>query len=109
MSLYADYLKERTDDQIVETDYGFATYRFLDEKQVYIVDIYIVPEKRRHYLASAIADIIVERAKAKGCVEVFGSVVPSAKNSDVSMKALLGYGMKPIAIKEAMVIFKKDI
>lgn len=108
-SFYAQYLEERTDDLIVETDFGFATYRYLDNHQVYIVDIFIVPDKRRGHLASAIADIIVEAAKARGCTELLGSVVPSAKNSDVSIKALLGYGLKPIGIKDSMVIFKKEI
>ena len=45
MSLYANYLREKSFDEILETDKGFATYRFLDErKTVYIVDLYVLDQ-----------------------------------------------------------------
>ena len=40
MSLYAEYLREKTDDEIIETVEGFATYRFLPGYACYIIDIY---------------------------------------------------------------------
>lgn len=109
MSLYASYLRERTNDEIIENDYGFASYRFLDGNKVYIIDIYISPEMRKAGAASALADSIVEMAKNRGCVELIGSVVPSAKNSADSMRVLLAYGMTPYGIEGNMVLFKKDI
>jgi ribosomal protein S18 acetylase RimI-like enzyme len=109
MSLYADYLKERTDDQILETEFGFATYRFLDEKTVYIVDIYVMPECRRGTHASAMADNIVRASKLKGCTKLLGTVVPSAKGSTTSLKVLLGYGMKLKSCSNDCIVFEKDI
>lgn len=94
MSLYAEYLRERTDDQILEIDEGFATYRFVDDnKGVYIVDIYIKPEARRYGHASKLADTISEIARKRGCTFMLGTVKPSAKGSTESLKALLAYGL----------------
>lgn len=109
MSLYSEYLKEKTDDEILELEAGFATYRFLNEKQVYIVDIYVREYARKTRIASAMADSIVKIAKKRGCTELIGTVVPSMKNSTDSLKVLLGYGMSLKGIEGNMVLFGKDI
>ncbi len=111
VSLYAEYLKERTDDGIVETDEGFATYRYLDNGHtVYIIDIYVVPEARKKGVASQLADKIMGIAKEeKGCTCMLGTVQTSAKGSTISLKALLGYGMELHAVNGDAIILKKDI
>lgn len=109
-SQYADYIRERSFDEIVETECGFATYRFLEGgKSCYIVDIYIVPESRKTGAASAIADSIVEIAKARGCTELLGTVCPSAKAATASLKVLLAYGMALKSSSSDLVVFRKDI
>lgn len=109
-SLYAQYLKERTDDFIIENGAGFVTYRYMNEgKAVYIVDIYIVPELRKSGAAAGLADRVVEEAKAKGATELLGSVVPSTKNSTVSLRVLLGYGMTLVSSTNDFIVFKKEI
>jgi GNAT superfamily N-acetyltransferase len=109
MSLYADYLKERTDDHILETYQGFATYRFLNEKQCYIIDIYVAPDYRYAGVASEMADVIAGRAKGKGCTELLGTVNPTAKGSTESLKVLIQYGMKLHSSSDNVIVFKKDI
>jgi ribosomal protein S18 acetylase RimI-like enzyme len=109
MSYYANYIKEKTNDLVLEVDYGFATYRYLDEKTVYITDIYIHPDFRRKDYASNLADIIVEEAKQKGCTKLMGSVIPSNKNSTDSLRVLLGYKMSLESSVNDFIIFKKEI
>jgi GNAT superfamily N-acetyltransferase len=110
MSLYAEYLRERTRDEIFETPEGFATYRYVnDGKSVYIIDLYTTPEVRKLGVASAIADCIAEKAKAKGCLEMLGTVVPSTRNSTISMKVLLAYGMELQSADRDLIIFRKEI
>lgn len=109
MSLYAEYIKERLGDRIVEVDEGFASYRFLNETQCYIVDIYIRPESRNKHLAASLADRIAEIAKVHGRSELLGSVVPTAKGSTESLKVLLGYGMRLSHCEANLIIFKKEI
>lgn len=107
MSLYADYIKEHRNDGCIESDKGFCTYRFLNEKQVYIVDIYVIPSERQTKEASLMADLVVKEAKEKGCKELLGTVVPSAKNSTTSLKVLLGYGMTLDSSSNDLIVLKK--
>jgi hypothetical protein len=109
MSLYADYIKEHRNDECIESDKGFCTYRYINDKQVYIVDVYIAPEHRKSKEAYKMADIIVEEAKQKGCTQLLGTVIPSAKNSTTSLKFLLGYGMSLDSSANDLIVFKKDI
>ena len=110
MSMYASYIREHRNDEIIETEHGFVTYRYLNEgKTVYIVDIFVMRDFRKTKEASNMADAVVEKAKALGAKELIGTVVPTAKNSTDSLKVLLAYGMELSHIAEGMVVFRKDI
>ncbi len=109
-SMYAQYLRERTDDHILETEHGFVTFRFIEEtKAVYIIDIFVVPEKRESKVGAALADTVIAQAKERGCVEALGTVVPSAKGSTTSLRVLLGYGMQLQSSSNNLIVFRKDI
>lgn len=109
MSLYAEYLKERLGDEIIETDQGFATYRFLDPESVYLVDLYVRPEFRKRGVARVLGDMVATIGIQRGCKFMLGSVVPSAKGSSESMKVLLAYGMAPYSSGIDFVMFRKSI
>lgn len=109
MSMYGDYIKEKTQDLILETSTGFATYRYVDEKTVYIMDLYVLPEWRNTKVASHLADEIAEEAKKKGCSKMLGSVVPSNKNSTASVKVLIAYGMNLKSSSNDFIVFEKEI
>lgn len=110
MSLYKHYVWERLGDYTIETEQGFATYRFLNEKKtVYIVDIYVLPEFRKSGLAADMANEIAEIAKKEGATEMLGTVSPSANTATDSMKVLLAYGMKLLNASEQLIVFRKDI
>lgn len=110
MSLYADYLAERSSDKIIEGTSGFATYRYLnDGKSVYVIDIYTVPSERKKGAASLLADLVAKEAKEHGCIEMLGTVVPSAKGSTISLRVLLGYGFELQSADKDLVVFRKDI
>jgi ribosomal protein S18 acetylase RimI-like enzyme len=109
MSLYANYVKERSGKEIVESEQGFATYSFTEDKGVYIEDIYVLPDFRQLGAASALADEVVARALKEGCDKLYGTVCPTAKNSTASLKVLLGYGMRLHSSKDNLVVFIKDL
>jgi GNAT superfamily N-acetyltransferase len=73
MSLYADFLKEYSDIEILEKEYGFATYSISGE-ECYIRDVYVIPVMRNKNYASLLADEITKIAKDKGCKYLTGSV-----------------------------------
>lgn len=108
MSLYAQYINERENKQILETEQGFATYSFTKDG-VYIEDIFVSKDYRHNNVASQLADQIIEIAKQKGCTKVFGSVVPSANNSTISLKVLLSYGFKLNSSTNNFILMSKEI
>jgi GNAT superfamily N-acetyltransferase len=109
-SLYAQYVRERGIDQIIETEKGFATYRYLNEgRTVYIVDIFVLPEHRKAGAAAGIADAIAALSRDKGCTEMWGTVTPQAKGSTASVRVLLAYGMDLHAVQDGHLVFRKDI
>lgn len=108
-SLYAQYIEEREGKHILESEYGFATYQFLDNGRCYIEDIYVVPDYRKSYAASNMANAITAIAKDKGCKTLIGSVVPSAKGSTASLKVLLAYGFKLESCQNNFIVMSKEI
>lgn len=109
MSMYGQYIKEHRGDDIIESDKGFVTYRFLNDSQVYIIDIWIKPEFRRDHYATELANLVVSVARKKNCREVIGSVVPQANNATDSMKILLKYGMILKSATSDLIVFGKEI
>jgi predicted GNAT family acetyltransferase len=109
LSLFAEYLTERTNRHIIEAEFGFATYTYTDNQTVYIEDLYVIPEQRKSGLASKLTNDIIDLAKAKGCTRLLGSVVPSSKTSTDSMKAFLAFGMKLDSSTNDFVVLSKEI
>lgn len=110
MSLYGQYIQERENKGIVESEHGFATYKlFPDLQECYIEDIYVVPEQRKSDLATDMADEISNVAKSKGYKFLTGSVVPSNNNSTASLKVLLAYGFKLLRSETNLIYFIKEL
>jgi predicted GNAT superfamily acetyltransferase len=107
-SHYAKYIKEREDKEIIEDDFGFATFVYLQDC-IYIEDVYVVPEKRGENHSSIYADIISDIAKKEGYSKLLGSVVPSTPGSTASTYVLLNYGFKLLKAEENMIYFMKEI
>ena len=108
-SLYAQYLKERTNDKIIEVKQGFLTYRYMDNNIVYIVDIFVLPEYRKAGWASSLANLVVGEAQGLGYKELIGSVAPWAKGAHESILVLIAYGMKFHSCDKDLIVFKKEI
>ena len=108
MSLYSQYLRETGQRYIIENDWGFATYQITGQ-ECYIVDIYIAPEHRNTGLASRLASMVTDAARAQGCKWLTGSVNTAIKDPTSSMKVLLAYGMKFLRCTEQIMFFGKEI
>ena len=108
-SLYGQYIAERQGRGIVETEDGFATFDYISDKIVYIVDLYVVPEKRKSHVATELADKICEEAIKSGHTQLLGSVDATAKGAEASCKVLEAYGMKIHKVAEPMIFYVKQI
>src|SRR5665213_2542353 len=109
LSHYGQYLTERSGRGIVENEDGFATFEYVSDDIVYIVDLFVVPEKRRQRVAANLADKIVEAAAEHGCKYLLGSVDATAKGAEASIQVLERYGMKPYRVAEPMIFYIKEI
>ena len=107
-SLYSEYIKEREGFETLETELGFATYKF-GKEECYIRDSYVEPEYRKSDVASKLADTISDIAKRRGYKYISGSVVPSVKGSSTSMKVLLAYGFHLLRSEDNMIWFLKEL
>lgn len=108
MSLYAQYIKERDNKNIIEDEKGFATYCFIKDG-TYIQDIYVHPDHRHSHVASQYADKIAQIAREKGHTKLFGSVRPSANFSTESLKVLLAYGFRIDSAAQDAIFLVKEI
>lgn len=92
-SHYADYIKEREGFDIIEDQYGFATYKIFGE-ECYLRDIYVTPQYRRSSIAMSYCDQIEQIAKESGCKFLTGSIAIGANGNTESLKAVLAAGFK---------------
>jgi hypothetical protein len=109
MSLFADYYREREGRLTHEEEDGFLTW-VVNGAELYIVDIYVKPEKRKTGLAARMADLVCEKAKEEFSVtHVTGSVDPRTEQATASMKVLLAWGMSVHSIQGPLIFFIKEI
>lgn len=108
-SLYSKYLQERSNRGILEVKEGFATFDYVSEDTVYIVDLYVEKKHRNKRVAAQLADKICEEALKTGRKYLLGSVDVSAKGAEASVKVLEAYGMKPYKVAEPMIFYIKSI
>lgn len=109
MSLYADYIQEREDKEIIENDKGFATFKCFENGECYLQDIYVIPVERKNNVATQMADKVVEIARERGCKLLVGSVCTDDKYATRNMKVFLAYGMQIYKTAGTMIFLKKDI
>lgn len=112
--MYADYLKETQDKDMLKTEHGFLTYGFncvpgVKGPHVYIEDLYVIPEMRKTHIASTMADRVCSIAKDRGIEFCIGSVSKASKTSDRSCKVLEAYGMRKFSEDSNMHWYVKEI
>jgi ribosomal protein S18 acetylase RimI-like enzyme len=108
MKLYAEYLMERENMNLLWDSKGFVVYE-CREDYIYIKDIYVDPSFRNCGIARTLADRVIELTKEKGCKNLIGSICPKANGSTESLKVLLAYGMKLLRSTEDLIYFIKEI
>ena len=109
LSLYAQYLQERSNRGILETEDGFMTFEYLPEDFVYIVDMFVKKESRNKYVATEMADKICEQAVKDGKKFLLGSIDAGAKNAAESTKVLEAYGMTVHKVAPPMIYYIKKL
>lgn len=107
-SQLAQYFKEISGKDIVESDKGFVTYMFLEDG-CYIQDAYILPKHRNTGECSKFVNKIEMIAKEKGFKRLYTTVRPSANGSTASLCVAIGLGFKLKFSHNDAIVFEKDI
>jgi GNAT superfamily N-acetyltransferase len=108
-SLYAQYIAERENKGIVESDKGFATYQMFSNGECYLQDLFVVPEHRQSHVATEMADQVVTIAKEHGCHSLIGSVCIDDREATRNLKVFLKYGMRVYKLAGTMIFLNKEI
>lgn len=106
MELYAEYLKERENANLVYDEKGFATYKESGENIIYIIDVYVKPEFRKNRIASSYLNLIADKTK---CQWLITSCDENANKWQEAEKAILGYGFNYKKNEGTMRWYSKEI
>ncbi len=109
MSLYADYVQERLEQECIETDDGFITFAMLEPGACLIEDLYVVPEKRRARIAWDFADRVCVWARARRCHTLVARVYVGSTNATEALKAQLAYGFKLHHLEQDRIVLTKSL
>lgn len=107
-SKFAEYIKERENAYVIETNKGFASYSILGEV-CYIRDLYVLPEFRRSKVASDFAKAVAEAGKAAGCKTLVCGVAPQANGTTGSLSVILANGFELKSATETMIWFVRGL
>ena len=106
---YPAYLKEYRDQDHIETDYGFISYVIHeDTKAVYMVDLYVVPERRKEHLSGKLMLMAMGKAKALGCTHGFTHVYSHFKDKEISLLVALEAGGKIASVTPESIMLRLD-
>lgn len=108
MNKYAKYIKELKNYEMYEDEKGFVTYGPYEEG-IYIEEIYVEPEYRKSQVAVFYADLITEIARREKITKLYGSVVPSQKNSQYRIEIFMKYGFRIYRTQEDLIVLIKEI
>lgn len=109
MSLWGQYIQERLGHLIIEDDFGFISYQFLDGDACFIEDMFVIPEMRQKGRGSALCMQLENVCKSAKIKSLRCSVWPEARNATESMKVILAYGFCLSHITDDLIYFSKEL
>jgi ribosomal protein S18 acetylase RimI-like enzyme len=112
--MYAEYLRERENKELLQDERGFAIYGYncipgVDFPHCYLQDVYVRPEWRRRGHASKLADQVAAQAKAAGFKVLISSVDCAARGAHESLQVLIAYGMQLFTAHDGTIFFSKEL
>lgn len=106
--MFGAYIKERTGKEILETEYGFASYYYINDC-CYVEDMYIKPEYRKTGQGSKFFDDIGKIAKEFGYKKLYCTVVPTTNGSTESLKFVLSCGFQLDTSANNFIVFSRNL
>lgn len=108
MSLWAQSCEEYDETKCIEYDWGFITYRFINDV-VFMPDLYIVPDKRRLGFGLRLLTEVESIAKREGKLWLASEIRLSSKGAVEALKAHLGVGFKPTSAQSDIIVMSREV
>lgn len=107
---YPAYLKEYKNQVYLENNHGFVSFNlFPEQKQVHVMDLYIVPEYRKNGLAAELINEVCKIAKERGCDILTAWIYMNSPDKETSLLASLKYGVKILSADNVRITVGKEI
>lgn len=107
-NLYKLYVKERLDQEVIEMDHGFITYK-INDNEVFIQDMFVRDGYRKQHFGKTLVDRVEEIARENNKKYVTATILPSAGGATVSLLGALSIGFKLIGADKNCVIIGKEV
>lgn len=107
-SLYAQYVKERENLEMIENEHGFLTYR-LENDRLFISDIFVTKDKRKSNIAAEMIDRMYQHALEMGIKEAYAHADLNTLNWKDSVDFMEKCGGKPTKLEGTLLYFRRTI
>lgn len=108
MQLYASYLKERENAELIAYDWGFAVYKFFPD-YCYLQDVFVQEGRRTEGLGVRLEAEVIAAAKKANLKWLYGSIDPQTKFATSMMQIMLGLKYKLSHTNGGLIYMKKEI
>ena len=106
-TLYAQYLKERQEAEILENENGFIIYK-INQDECFIIDMFIRPEIRGLGQGNDLVRHLKQIAIANGCKAITANIHLADKNANKTLLAGLHAGFKVIRAENNILLICMD-
>lgn len=106
MELWKKYIKEREGADIIYNDYGFVTYRNLNDSEIMIIDVFVDKEYRKTGAVQKLWEELIKKTTPK---ITYGSTDIKALNWESSHNFMINFGFIPYQREEDVIFYYREI
>lgn len=108
MTNWLEYRVETHGHEVVEDDNGFVLFD-VNTDELYIADMYVVPEARGTGVARAYLDTLEEEAKDNACRFLTCTVDMQNRVKEKSIAVILGLGFRLVDSNPQRLLFYREV
>ena len=106
-TLYAKYIKERENAQVLENESGFITYKFIND-ECFICDVFVDPKARKKGVISELVDALAAIAEQEQATHLSANIYLNDPGANRTLSAALKIGFEVVgAAPGALAIVRK--
>lgn len=106
MQLWKEYIAEREDAHILYNNHAFATYKIINQDEVFVMDVFVSKEHRKNGAIHALWDDFIKQLKPK---IVYGMTDRKALNWEYSDAFMLAFGFTAYTEENSIIYYYREI